>query len=168
MRKGRLNSSLLPRHIFRYGQEYLDNRWKRLRGSIKSSALACPRCGATYHDGRWAWKEKSLFSKKTACPACRQISESRPSGILILSGERYRAHILDITALIKHYENVEMHEHPMSRIMDISTQGTRITVRTTTAKIAETMGRMVQRSFGAISKSRNVDDRGAITIELIG
>lgn len=84
----------------------------------------------------------------------------------MLNGDLYRDHLLDITALIKHHEIVEKREHPLSRIMDISTQGKVITIRTTSQKIVQSIATMVQRTFGASMSRHDINDGGVLTIEM--
>ena len=160
-------SQLNPKRIFQYGQEYIDKKLKRFKPNKKKGALVCKNCGVFQIGGRWTWDARPLFPKKIVCPACQQGLESRPAGVLVLDGDKYRKHLIDITALMKHFEIVEKRVHPLSRIMDISTQGKLITVRTTSTKIVQSLADMVQRSFGATTIRRDVDACGAVTIEMV-
>lgn len=166
MRSGSFISSFVPRHIFRYGQEYLDKRLNRLKRMKKNGTSVCTICGVSEHGGRWKWGVRPLLHKKTVCPACLQKIENRPSGVLILSGDLYRDHLLDVTALLKHHEFVEKKEHPISRIMDISTQGSVITIRATSQKIVQSMATIIQRTFGAPTARHDKNDNGVLTIEM--
>ena len=163
MRSGTI---FVPRHILRYGQEYLDTRLKRLKRMKKLGTEVCKICGVVEQGGRWKWGAKPFLAKKTVCPACLQQIENKPSGMLILNGDLYRNHLLDVTALLKHHEIVEKKEHPLSRILDISTQGKVITVRATSQMIVKSMAAMIQRTFGAPTARCDTNDGGVLTIEM--
>lgn len=166
MATGSFLSYLKSKNIFRYGQEYFDKRQNRLKPAKKIGAVICKKCGVAHVGGRWTWETKPLFPKKTVCPACRRIDDNHPAAILRLTGEIYREHLIDISALIKHFEVVEKKEHPLSRIMDISTQGNQITIRATTPQIVESISSMIGRTFGVAFVNRNNDLGGVLTIDM--
>lgn len=156
-----------PRSLFRYGQEFLDKRLKEVVSLRKSPAMVCRKCGVRQTGGQWSWSSKALFPRKALCPACLRIAYNKPAGILVLEGNHYREHLVDITALVKHLEFIEKTEHPLSRLMDCSIQGNTVSIRTTSRQFVKSVAAMIQRSFGAVQVKRRIDETGVLVIEMM-
>lgn len=92
----------------------------------------CPQCGAVYHEGRWHWAERPADAHEELCQACHRINDHFPAGVVTLSGPLVALHKDEMLRLARHQEEIEKHDHPMNRIIDID-DGTvdRIVINTT-------------------------------------
>ena len=166
MARGSIFSTLIPRGIFAYGQEYFDRRLKRFKQSKKLGNVQCERCGIKHENGRWTWASTCYCPSKVVCPACKQIIEDHPVATVILRGDGYRKSLLELTALIKNCEISQRNEHPLSRIVDISTQGDRVTVRMTSIQLAKMLANRIHKTFHGNFVRNGTQDLGVFTIEL--
>jgi hypothetical protein len=124
--------------------------------SSPKGILSCHQCGAVYYHRRWTLTPTGdLQSRMSArggfrsvlCPACRKIGDRYPSGELRLLGvttEENKA----VLGLLKNEEERARQKNPLERIMTIETDGKDWTVATTTEKLAQRLGRSLEKAIG--------------------
>lgn len=118
--------------------------------------LYCSSCGAVYYGRRWTlsppdeirdWAEFRSDVRSTLCPACRKIRDRYPSGQLRLVGitpEEKR----EIFRLLRNEEERAREKNPLERIMSILSDGPNWKVETTTEKLAQRLGRCLEKARG--------------------
>jgi hypothetical protein len=120
----------------------------------------CRRCGAVVRDGRWVWGSAAHGAAVTECPACRRIAQDLPDGILTLAGGFVPAHESEIRGLVQHVEQNEKRDHALARIFGIAAEGGELVVKTTERRLADSIGRALERAYGG-SLARSEGDRSS-------
>jgi hypothetical protein len=108
----------------------------------------CPRCGLVVRAGRWIEGAAAPGATALSCPACRRIEQDFPDGIVTVSGPFVRAHDPEIRGLVQHVEENERREHPLARAFGIEAEGDGFVVKTTERRLAESIGRALERAYG--------------------
>lgn len=130
----------------RYIKEHVHDPY-RMRLKPDSPSL-CPKCGAVYDDGRWRWPEHAPSGMdEQTCPACRRIADDCPAGIITIEGPFAEAHREEIRGLLRNEAQAEAREHPMNRVLAITTHDGGMTATTTDIHLARRLGEALQRSF---------------------
>lgn len=124
----------------------------------------CAHCGAVYHNHHWALptggsaksrqgvgkngaaRKASPNGHRVLCPACRKAEEKDPGGIVTLSGEYWPRHRDEILNLIRNEEKKAMSLNPVERILLIEEQNGHLVVQTTNEKLAQRLGRAIQKA----------------------
>ena len=113
----------------------------------------CSHCGAVYHNQHWNRddrKRDALLATGAAntvvCPGCKIIAERNPQGIVYLSGDYWQQHREDIINLIRNEETRGMNTNPLERIVDIREEDDGIIVETTNTKLAQHIGRAIEKA----------------------
>lgn len=107
----------------------------------------CRVCHATYGKGRWSWGAASEDAEEVTCPACKRIEDGAAAGHLIAQSPFLVEHLDDITHLVRNIETREKAEHPMKRIMSITTEDDRLLVATTDAHLARGIGEALRDAY---------------------
>ena len=107
----------------------------------------CPDCGAVFHTGRWQWLDKPKDAQQATCPACHRMRDHFPAGFVWLRGDFPATHGQEIMQLIRNRETQEKAEHPMQRIMEISSAEDGIQVTTTDIHLARSIGDAVHHAY---------------------
>ncbi len=118
--------------------------------------LYCPDCGGVYYRRHWTLtppdeiRDKAEFSydiRSTLCPACRKIRDHSPAGEFHLAGvtaeERH-----EVFRLLRNEEKRAGEKNPLERIMSIQADDSEWRVETTTEKLAQRLGRCLQKARG--------------------
>ena len=141
-----------PRNVMPRDQLHDDNN-ARNEGFNYPDGTVCTECGAIYNNQHWNLDEKlrnTLVASGTAneviCPACRIVAGRDPQGIVTLSGDYWQQHKDDIMNLIRNEEKRGMQDNPLERIMDIREDGDTLIVETTNEKLAQRIGRHIQKA----------------------
>jgi hypothetical protein len=115
----------------------------------------CERCGALWRGGRWVLagqipKRELRFLRPAAvvCPACRRTADAYPAGVVYLSGGFLAAHREQILRTLRNEEAASRARNPLDRIMGIEAGDGRLTVTTTSEKLAQRLGKAVCKSCG--------------------
>ena len=119
-----------------------------------NGAAVCKKCHATFHNKRWTMDEE-LYKKKAArkdtnkiiCPACRKVKDNFPGGIVRIKGEFFVHHRNEILNLIKNEEQRAKGFNPLERIMRIDDVGSGLEITTTNEKLAQRIGKSLQKAF---------------------
>ena len=108
----------------------------------------CPTCGAVYQDKHWVLNsaQAALYRDEGAgyavtCPACRIEQGQEAQGELVLRGEYWPQHRELIENLMRNEANEALGKNPLERIVKIETREGEMLVSTTTAKLAQRLGR---------------------------
>jgi NMD protein affecting ribosome stability and mRNA decay len=150
------------------GRNYAKNTRKKAIDSEKDSYLLkiapgdmaeCRGCAAVYHGKRWYLradmeklkKTKGLVAKKllkVLCPACQKKSDHFAGGFVTLEGNFLKEHKDEIMNLIKNKETLAMRHNPLDRIMSMDATRGRLEITTTTEKLAQRIGQILEKTFG--------------------
>lgn len=127
----------------------------------------CKRCGSVYHEKRW-YKRDELPERLSEapntdivfCPACQKFRDKYAEGYLTIEGRFVEAHGDEIMNLIANKEERQTHINPLEQIMEISRHDGIIEVKTTTGKLAQRLGRIMQKAFkGEVAYKWSVDTK---------
>lgn len=136
----------IRRNIDNWGDPYIQS-------ANPQEVMVCSECQAVLHDQRWYLKEqtdpKMLKGqvRSTVCPACQKVRDRLPGGIVHLSGSFLRNHREEILNLIKNENTRAMAVNPLERIMDIEIANAGLDVLTTNEKLAQRIGRALQKAY---------------------
>jgi hypothetical protein len=146
----------------------------------------CSLCSARYHNHHWALPQATNGSHrngasgakgsgatgKTAsnghrvlCPACRKAEDKDPGGILRLSGDYWPQHRDEILNLIRNEEKKAMGVNPVERILRIDEENGRLVVETTHEKLAQRLGRAIERACHGDVEYKWSDDTKLVRVE---
>jgi len=107
----------------------------------------CIQCNSVYLEGRWTWYEPPAGANKITCPACQRIDDNYPAGHLELKGSFFKNHHEEMINLIRNEEKLEMGEHPLERVMDITEEDEHTVITTTGIHIARRIGEAISRAY---------------------
>ncbi|MCG2745530.1 MAG: ATPase [Desulfobacteraceae bacterium] len=107
----------------------------------------CSECSAVFLDGRWAWMESADNAHAIVCPACQRIKDGFPAGYLEIKGAFYCSHDEEILNLIHNVEAQEKGEHPMERLMAITTVEDHTLITTTGIHLARRIGEALKHAY---------------------
>jgi len=114
----------------------------------------CPECGAIYHRQHWTLDEAIVIrlsiereQPRVVCPACRKSDVMDPGGIVTLSGGFWHEHRDEILNLVRNEEKRANGANPHERLIDITEDGGNLVVWTTNEKLAQRLGRALQKAY---------------------
>jgi len=114
----------------------------------------CRRCGAVYHEKRWYKREELPGKLATApntglvfCPGCQKVKDKYAEGYLTIEGRFVEEHGDEIMSVIENKEGLQSHINPLEQIVEIKRFDGHIEVQTTTEKLAQRIGQILQKSF---------------------
>jgi NMD protein affecting ribosome stability and mRNA decay len=114
----------------------------------------CRRCGAVYHEKRWYKREdlpgKLAGSPNTAlvlCPGCQKVRDKYAEGYLSIEGQFVEEHGDEIMNVIENKEGLQAYINPLEQIVEIKRFDGHIEVQTTTEKLAQRIGQILQKAF---------------------
>ena len=127
----------------------------------------CKRCGSVYHEKRWYQRtelpERLADAPGTEivfCPGCQKFRDKYPEGYLTTEGKFVEAHGDEIMNLIANKEDRQLHINPLEQIIEIRRHDGLIEVKTTTGKLAQRLGQVIQKTFsGEIAYKWSVDTK---------
>lgn len=114
--------------------------------------IQCRGCGAFYHRRRWTLTAPHGFNNPEPkhpiyCPACRKIRDGSPGGELQLRGVAAEERG-EIVRILWNEEGRAREKNPLERIMRLQEAKGDWAVETTTEKLAQRLGRSVQKARG--------------------
>jgi len=134
-------------------------------------AAVCRECGSVFAGGRWKLKSQAnndpAGTKRTVsalCPACRKIRDRMPSGVVILSGSFISKHEEEILNLVNHENREAMEINPLERIMDIERDDANLVILTTNEKLAQKLGRAVNKAYSGSVEYKWSEDRKLVRV----
>jgi hypothetical protein len=107
----------------------------------------CSECNAVFLEGRWAWNEPAAKANAIVCPACQRIKDGFPAGYLEIKGAFFGSHREELLNLVNNLEAQEKGEHPMERLMAISTEADQTLITTTGIHLARRIGEALQHAY---------------------
>lgn len=113
----------------------------------------CKKCGSIYHGKRWYHPddipERLADKKRTAvlCTACQKIRDGFAEGFVTLEGKFVKEHREEILNLVKNKEERASRANPLERIIGITDKDGGVEITTTTEKLAQMIGKMLNKSF---------------------
>lgn len=118
----------------------------------------CRGCGAVYHEKRWVIAKDAppepagkIVKANVLCPSCRKKKEKYAEGFLTLRGDFLKEHREEVLRLIRNKEEREAEINPLGRIIEIRDMEDTMEITTTTEKLAQRIGRMLNKAFsGAV------------------
>jgi hypothetical protein len=128
----------------------------------------CPECRAIYHDQHWTL-DQAVAVRLTVererqplvvCPACRKTDGKDPGGILTMTGGFWQEHRAEILSLIRNEEQRTLETKPHERLLQIREEGEHLTVWTTNEKLAQRLGRALEKAYdGELEYQWPVDNK---------
>lgn len=113
----------------------------------------CKRCSSVYHDKRWYHPKevplKLVDRPKTEvlCAACQKIRDKFAEGYVTIQGDFIKGHRDEILNLIRNKEEKASRMNPLERIIEITDKDGGIEIKTTTEKLAQMIGRLLNKTF---------------------
>jgi hypothetical protein len=138
------------------------------------TASRCSGCGAIYRNKRWQLDKRKKLApfiaaqpKRTRaplpqvlCPACRKVQDHYPSGVVTIHWPKEPAVREEILNLIKHQEEWGRQLNLLERVISMEAQNSTLTVTTTNERLAERIGRALERAFhGKVVYHWSQDDK---------
>lgn len=123
-----------------------------LPSSGSRGTAVCRVCGSIYHHKRWDLEptvhlgDPTLAVVRVVCPACRKIRDRFPGGIVTLRGDFLRAHKDQVLRLVRNVERRASEVNPLQRIISIRDWGDGLEIRTTNERLAQRIGRELERA----------------------
>ncbi|MBM3271227.1 MAG: hypothetical protein FJZ01_26640 [Candidatus Sericytochromatia bacterium] len=120
---------------------------KRKRGAVR----ACPECHAFSQRKRWRY-DPDVFAtlgeiESTLCPGCKRLADKRVDGYVELRGASLGKRAEEVRNLIDHVVAEARRNDPVHRLASFVILDERIVLETTSAWLAETIGKAVARRF---------------------
>ena len=160
----KLHSSTHRKAIDSTGDPYI----VRTRGN---EMAVCTKCHTVYYKKRWyidedLYQKKLMMKKieKVICPACRKIKDNFPGGIVRLRGTFLQDHKEEILNLIKNEEERARGFNPLERIIKISDVKDGMEVTTTNEKLAQRIGKSLQKACQGKVEYKWSDDTKLIRV----
>jgi NMD protein affecting ribosome stability and mRNA decay len=125
-----------------------------LFSEVINGMAVCKKCHAIFNNKRWTLDEDLYNEKigqkgtcKVVCPACRKVKDKFPGGIIRLKGGFLADHKDEILHLIKNEEQRAKGFNPLERIMSIHDIKSGIEITTTNEKLAQRIGKRLQKAY---------------------
>ncbi|MFH2123290.1 MAG: BCAM0308 family protein [Pseudomonadota bacterium] len=107
----------------------------------------CSECNVVFLNGRWAWVEPGGNGNVIVCPACQRIKDSFPAGYVEIKGTFFDVHREEMLNLVSNLEALEKGEHPMERLMAITTEEDHTLITTTGIHLARRIGEAFKHAY---------------------
>lgn len=120
----------------------------------------CPDCGSVYRNKHWQNGEGLELNSPTdhLCPGCRKVRDGYYYGEVRLGGTFLIDHRDEILNLIVNETERLQKDNPIARIVQARAQDGQLLIRTTNAKLAEHIGRMLEKSYdGTLERLQDHD-----------
>ena len=127
-----------------YGQRNEDAY--QSRGKYPEPSV-CTGCGAVYKKGHWCWELPEGEAHKHLCPACQRVHDRVAAGVINISGEFFGEHRQEILNLIHNIEAKEKSQHPLQRIMNITSDEEGIVISLTDFHITKSIVEALKNAY---------------------
>lgn len=125
----------------------------------------CTGCKAIYRHKRWyldveEYQRLSADEKvdRHMCPACRKIKDGYAEGYVTLRGSYLWKHEEEIRNILRNEESKAVAKNPLGRIMRMERDGDELLIETTEEKLAEHLGRALNKAHQGDIKVVWTDD----------
>lgn len=112
----------------------------------------CPACHAVFDGRKWnspshVSRENRDRAEQALCTACKRIRDKVTLGTVYLDGEIIASRTEEILRMIRREEEIEHNRNYCSRILDIRTNGKKMTIRTVNSLLAIHIARQFKKAF---------------------
>ncbi|MEW6325024.1 MAG: BCAM0308 family protein [Nitrospirota bacterium] len=115
----------------------------------------CTQCGALYRNKRWQQAppapRRPARTQPAAlpvlCPACRKVNDRYANGVVTIRWPKADGARHTILNLIKNQEDWGRQINPLERVISIQATDDALTVLTTNERLAQRIGRALERAF---------------------
>jgi hypothetical protein len=114
--------------------------------------------------GRWVWASAESGAADVECPACHRIAQDLPDGIVTIAGRFAEARAAEIRSLLRNVEENEKREHALARSFGIEVGKEGMVVKTTERRLAESLGRALERAYGGTLTRKEGDRSGPLRV----
>lgn len=135
-------------------QDWQPPRKKLQAGEDQPGTLICPRCHAISDIKRWYFDERRYHQLKlqpavgvTTCPGCERVDRKLYEGEVHLRGPLVARNKRQALGMVRNQEQKAMQENPIARLAAVQDHGDEIAVITTTAFLAERIGKEFKKAF---------------------
>ena len=143
------NEAKVPQPETGYGDHRLYTGQQVIHASKQDSGESiCTNCGAICVEKHWSIdidKAQNILQgdhiRDVLCPGCKKIKEQIHCGEVIIEGSFSPADKEAFLRIVKHTEEKSWLRNPMSKITSILNEKDRIEIQTTTALLAERIGK---------------------------
>ena len=119
----------------------------------------CSRCELIFHEGRWQHGQRHTGAAEHLCPACHRIRDEFPAGYVTVEGGFAAQHADEVMNLVMNEAARARAEHPLERIMQVSSQNGTTLITTTDVHLARRIGEALNRSWkGTLNIKPSVDE----------
>ncbi len=139
----------------------------------------CSKCHAIFNGKKWngshELSEENLAEfKHTLCTACKRIRDKVALGTVHLDGEVITSRPDEVERMIRREEEIERARNHCSRILDITRNGRKMTVRAVNSLLAIHIARQCKKTFkGRIEiykdtpghRPRNKQTEGTVSVK---
>lgn len=115
---------------------------------IAPALAACPVCHAVFFRGHWQWRAVPPEAVSLTCSACHRSADGVPAARITLEGPFEAAHREEILGLVRHRAQRLHREHPMERVMVITSDETGTVITMTGTHIARDVGSAIHHAYG--------------------
>ncbi len=157
--------SRIRRNVQRYGDPYIPKL-------NQGETAVCTRCRAIYQRRHWFFDEELLTrsqrqatTRQVICPACQKIEDNYPEGEVVLRGDFLSSHRGEIMNLVSNEEERAKGLNPLERIVRISQGDGTLTITTTNEKLAQRIGRALQKAYQGEVSYRWSEDTKYLHVE---
>lgn len=123
----------------------------------------CPVCGSLYTNGRWTWDDLPEEASHVVCPACKRTNDNYPAGLIQLQGTFFDDHRTEIMNMIHNIKDLEISEHPLERLIDISEKNSKTIITTTGIHLARRIGDSLVKAYEGYL-NYNYDDEHLVRV----
>ncbi len=139
----------------------------------------CTECNAVFNGKKWnsshGLSQKSVANlDPTLCTACKRIRDKVALGTVHLEGRVIDSRLDEIMRMIRREERIEQSHNHCSRILDITSNGRKMTIRTVNSSLAIHIARQFKKTFkGRIDiykdtpghRPRNKQSEGTVSVK---
>jgi len=155
----------IRRNVQSYGDPYLPKL-------APGEAAVCEECHAIYQRRHWYLDEQEFArlavqpaTRIIQCPACRKIRDKFPEGEVTVSGAFATAHRNEVINRIHNEEVRAKGLNALERIVELTDKEGVIRVTTTNEKLAQRIGRALQRAFQGTVKYKWSEDTKYLRVQ---
>ncbi len=130
----------------RFSDTHVPDSYKQ--PSAAPSTAACPVCHAVFLRGHWQWCAVPEGAASLMCSACHRTTDGVPAARLVLDGAFEAAHREEILGLVRHRAQRLHREHPMERVMAITSGEDGTSITTTGMHIARDISSAIHHAYG--------------------
>lgn len=123
-----------------------------LNDKPSSSPARCPVCGNIYMNKQWYRPDQKDLDDSASvisytCPGCSKVQDGYYYGELTVTGQFIKEHHEEISHLIQNKVHEVQEDNPLSKLVQVEVDGDELTLRTTNSKLAEHIGRALNRAY---------------------